>query len=142
MGNTSSSPAPQNNNKPAAQHCEVRAEHQDSHGITPNDASVVAVKGNASGPVAYTGHKPVIFSLNVTLSCSEDGTKRERELGLTRIPARDDCRPSRPNTGTVQHPRRRPEANVWTYCAEWQGVASVVQLKEWRQYNRGVLVRI
>ena len=86
MGNKSSSPAPQNNNKPAAQHCEVRAEHQDSHGITPNDASVVAVKGNASGPIAYKGHKPVIFSLNVTLSCSEDGSKRERELGLTRIP--------------------------------------------------------
>ena len=30
--------------------------------------------------------KKVVYSLNVTLSCTEDGTKRERELGLTRIP--------------------------------------------------------
>ena len=30
--------------------------------------------------------KKVVYSLNVTLSCTEDGTKGERELGLTWIP--------------------------------------------------------
>eukprot|EP00731_Ephydatia_muelleri_P001954 Em0001g1954a len=30
--------------------------------------------------------KKIIYSLNVTLSCTEDGSKRERELGLTWVP--------------------------------------------------------
>ena len=30
--------------------------------------------------------KKIIYSLNVTLSCTEDGSTRERELGLTWVP--------------------------------------------------------
>ena len=69
------------------------------------------------------------------------GRHQEGTRARPNVDPRDDCRPSRPNTGTVQYPCLRPEANVWTFCAERQGVASVLQLKEWRQYNRGVLVR-
>ena len=82
MGNKHSSPAPRNNDKPKAQDCEVHAEQLDRHGEGSDD--VVAAVAVTSG--SDTGHKGVLFSLNVTLLSTEDGTKRERELGLTRIP--------------------------------------------------------
>ena len=75
---------------PTAQHCEVRAEQLDRHGEGSDDVvAAVAVTSGSDTPgvrVAAAGHKGVIFSLTVTLSCTQDGTMRERELGLTRIP--------------------------------------------------------
>ena len=86
MGNKDSSPAPQNNDKTTAQHCEVHAEQLDR----PDDVvAAVAVERSVPLPDAMPGgvkDKPNIFSLNVTLFCSQEDTKREQELGLKRIP--------------------------------------------------------
>ena len=83
MGNKHSS---RNNDKPTAQHCEVHAEQLDRHGEGPDDVVAAVSVTSQSGSDARAGHKPNIFSLNVTLLSTEDGTKWERELGLTWIP--------------------------------------------------------
>ena len=84
MGNTHSS-------TPKSQHCEVHAEQLDKHSEgSGHVVAAVAVTSESDTPKTTPGvrvaDKGVIFSLNVRLLSTEDGTKRERELGLTRIP--------------------------------------------------------
>eukprot|EP00731_Ephydatia_muelleri_P001518 Em0001g1518a len=43
-------------------------------------------KGAISKPTKRGTGKKIIYSLNVTLRCTEDGSKREQELGLTWVP--------------------------------------------------------
>ena len=47
---------------------------------------VIPSVGNNSKPKKGAGTTHIIYSLNVTLACTEDGSKRERELGLTWVP--------------------------------------------------------
>ena len=69
---------------------------QNSATVHSDDNSAIAAAASLPKVVPSVGsnqrasnkstEKKIIYSLNVTLSCTEDGSKRERELGLTCVP--------------------------------------------------------
>ena len=90
MGNRESGTKSQDDHK--EQNSAVVTAHEESHHemVEVSVPKVEKLSITPSIPVTKDKDerkvKKVVYSLNVTLSCTEDGTKRERELGLTRIP--------------------------------------------------------
>ena len=83
MGNRESAPKSLDDHK--EQNAAVVTAHEESHQESA-EADVPKVEKLSNERKEFGKGKKVVYSLNVTLSCTEDGTKRERELGLTWIP--------------------------------------------------------
>eukprot|EP00731_Ephydatia_muelleri_P001514 Em0001g1514a len=97
-------------------------------------------KGAISKPTKRGTGKKIIYSLNVTLRCTEDGSKREQELGLTWVP----------ETVADLQDEIQDQFNIPVFDqklkfgpnrTEQQRIDTVVQSEEWRQHNGGVHVR-
>ena len=84
MGASGSNPQRQDKDR------EIEQNHEPDSQRPSNSGNNVIVKDEFTHKAErdrINAANEIVYSLNVTLSCTEDGSKRERELGLTWVPA-------------------------------------------------------